>query len=239
MADAPPFPSPTKRWHTTEQPSTSPTRPELSAKGKSVIVTGGGNTGIGGETARKFAEAGASRIALLGRREKPLLDNKAWIESKFPDVEVITIPTDVTSQHDVDAAFSKFAANGKINVLIHSAAVIGPKDAVTVVDGNDYLEAIQNNLTGSLWVAQAFVRHAATDAVAVSINSFGAHLSINNMFDSYCVAKMAVYRLWDTVGLANPSMSVFHTQPGVILTEMNLKTGGADSFKGIKVDHGT
>ncbi|KAF9027452.1 NAD(P)-binding protein [Hymenopellis radicata] len=225
MAEAPPYPSPTQRWHTKAQPSTSPTRPELSAKGKSVIITGGGSTGIGGETARYFAEAGASRIALLGRREQPLLDNKAFIENKFPGVEVFTISTDVTKKSDVDAAFSQFAADGKINVLVHSAAAVGPKETVADI-----------NVAGSLWVAQAFLRHAAPDAVAIAINSWGAHLSLNDAFASYCVAKLAVYRLWDTVALANPNFSVFHTQPGVVLTDMNLSVGGAESFKDVKTD---
>lgn len=49
---------------------------------------------------------------------------------------------------------------------------------------------------------------------------------------------MAVYRLWDTVQIANPNLSIFHTQPGVILTEMNLSVGGADSFMDIKTDNG-
>ncbi|KAF9031103.1 NAD(P)-binding protein [Hymenopellis radicata] len=213
MAEAPPFPSPTQRWHTKAQPSTSPTRPELSAKG---------NTGIGGETARYFAEAGASRIALLGRREQPLLDNKAFIENKFPGVAVFTISTDVTKKSDVDAAFSQFAADGKINVLVHSAAAVGPKETVADVDGEKYLETIQINVAGSLWVAKAFLRHAAPDAVAIAMNSWGAHLSLNDAFASYCVAKLAVYRLWDT--------------PGVVLTEMNLSVGGAESFKDVKTD---
>lgn len=238
MTDAPPFPSPTKRWHTTAQPAANASRPELSAKGRSVIITGGGNTGIGGETARHFAEAGASRIALLGRREQPLLDNKAWIEEKFPDTLVFTMTADVTKKGEVDASFARFSAHHKIDVLVHSAAAVGPKDAVTDADGEAFLSAIQTNLAGSLCVSQAFVRHAAPDAVAIAINSWAAHLSLNNAFASYCVAKMGSYRLWDLVAIANPNLSIFHTQPGVVLTEMNLSIGGAESFKDIKTDDG-
>ena len=49
MTDAPKIPeiiSFTKKWHSEPYPYISPTRPELSARGKNVIVTGGG-TGIG------------------------------------------------------------------------------------------------------------------------------------------------------------------------------------------------
>lgn len=240
MSDAPlpAFPSATKQWHSKAQPSGSPTRPELSAKGKSVIITGGGNTGIGGETARYFAQAGAARIALLGRREKPLLENKAWINDKFPGVEVITIPTDVTKQSDVDTAFSNFTGNGKINVLIHAAATAGPNEDVIKADGEKYLETVQTNVAGSLWVARAFVRHAAPDAVAVAINSWAAHWTVVNGFDAYCTAKAACWRLWDTVGIMHPNLSVFHTQPGVVLTEMNLASGGAATVKNVQIDDG-
>ncbi|KAI1108246.1 hypothetical protein F5Y14DRAFT_436909 [Nemania sp. NC0429] len=120
MSDAPPFPSPTKRWHTNAQPSGLPTRLEVSAKGKSVMVTGGGNTGIGGETARYFAAAGASRIALLGRRPGPLAANKAYIKIKYPGVEVWTFSADVAKQGHAEKTFSEFARGGKIDVLIHA-----------------------------------------------------------------------------------------------------------------------
>ncbi|KAI1813740.1 NAD(P)-binding protein [Poronia punctata] len=234
MSDTrPPFPSPTKRWHTKAQPLGSPSRPELSAKGKSVLITGGGSTGIGGETARFFAAAGASRIALIGRREQPLVDNKSYIESKHPDVAVSIFTADVTKQSDMDRVFSIF---GKIDVLIHSAAAIGPKETVADADGEAYLEAIQTNLAGAFYVSRAFVHHAAPGAVAVAINSWGAHLSLNNLFSSYCVAKMAVYRLWDTVAIANPKLRIYHTQPGVVITEMNLSVGGAESFEDVKTD---
>ncbi|CAG5158682.1 uncharacterized protein ALTATR162_LOCUS5203 [Alternaria atra] len=236
VSSTPPFPSPVKRWHNKAQPSGDPTLAALSQEGKSILITGGGNTGIGGETARFFARAGAARIGLLGRREGPLLENKAVIKRESPDTTVFIQSTDVTNETSVNSAFDNFAKNGKIDTLIHAAAAVGPKENFADVDGREFLKSITENLEGSLWVAKAFIRTAAPDAHVIAINSWGAHLSLNNAFASYCVAKMAVYRLWDTVLLAKPNLSVFHTQPGVVLTEMNLKVGGADSFKDVKTD---
>jgi NAD(P)-dependent dehydrogenase (short-subunit alcohol dehydrogenase family) len=226
--DPAPFPSPTLTWHTNTYQSISPTRPELSAKGKTVVVTGGG-TGIGAETARYFAEAGASRIALLGRREQPLLDTKASIEQKFTGVEVFVASTDVTKKSEVEAAFAKFAGKGKIHVLVSNAAMIGPQEAVNEVDGDRFLEAIQQNLKGSLWVAQAFLRYASTDAVAIDINSSAAHLNFAPKFASYSIAKLAIFRLWDSLAFANPEISVFHVQPGIVDTALNKEAGGVDA----------
>lgn len=190
-----------------------------------MLVTGGG-TGIGAETARYFATAGASRIALLGRREQPLLDTKSAIEHDFADVEVFVASTDVTKKSEVDAAFSRFVGGGKIHVLVSNAGMIGTQDPVRDVDGEKFLHAIQQNLAGSLYVAQAFLRYAATDAVVVETNSSAAHINFAPKFAAYSIAKLAVFRLWDSLAFANPEISVFHIQPGVVNTDMNKEAGG-------------
>jgi NAD(P)-dependent dehydrogenase (short-subunit alcohol dehydrogenase family) len=230
-----PFTTPTSKWHSKRYRSISPTRSELSARGKSVLITGGG-TGIGAETARCFAEAGASRIALLGRREQPLLDTKASIEHGFPNVEVFVASTDVTKKIEVDTVFAKFVGQGKLDVLVSSAAVVGPQVPVDGVDGNKFLDAIQTNIMGSLFVAQAFLRYASTDAVAIDVNSSAAHINFNPGFVAYSTAKLAVFRLWDSVAFANPALSVFHVQPGVVDTDMNKEAGGVKAT-GLE-DHG-
>lgn len=232
----PPFPSPTKNWHDTLYPSISPTRPEVSAKGKTVLVTGGG-TGIGAETARYFAQAGASRIALLGRREQPLLDTKASIEKSYPNVEVFTAPTDIADKSAVDAAFNQFL-NGKapLNVVVSNAAMIGPQDPVADVDSAGFIDAVNRNLTMSLNVAKAFLHYAASDAVAIDINSSAAHFDFGPGFSAYSVAKLAVCRMWDSLACGNPGLSIFHVQPGVVDTDMNKEAGGVKAM-GFE-DHG-
>ncbi|KAJ5731962.1 Glucose/ribitol dehydrogenase [Penicillium malachiteum] len=230
-----PFPSPTSTWHSESYPSISPSRPELSAKGKSVLVTGGG-TGIGAETAISFATAGASRISLLGRREQPLLDTKASIEEKFANVEVFVASTDVTDKSQVDTVFAKFAESAKIDVLVSGAAMIGPQDPIRDVDGERFLVTVDQNLRGSLFVAQAFLRHASENAVAIDINSSAAHINFGPGFSAYNVAKLAVFRLWDSVAAGNPDLSIFHIQPGIVDTDMNKEAGGVKAT-GIE-DHG-
>ncbi|TVY85686.1 Short chain dehydrogenase, partial [Lachnellula willkommii] len=171
----------------------------------------------------------ASRIALLGRREQPLLDTKASIERKFANVAVFVASTDLTKKSEVDAAFAKFVGNGKINVLVSNAATIGPIEIIKEADGDEFLDGIQQNLRNSLFVAQAFLRHAAPDAVVIDVNSSAAHVNFTPKFASYSVAKLAVFRLWDFLAYENPEISVFHLQPGVVRTGMNKESGGADA----------
>ncbi|KAL2868590.1 SDR family NAD(P)-dependent oxidoreductase [Aspergillus lucknowensis] len=223
-----PFPSPTQTWHDNTYASLSPSRPELSAKGKNILVTGGG-TGIGAETAHYFAAAGASRIAILGRRENRLLETKASIESKYPHTQVFTAPTDVFKKDEVDSAFDRFIAStggGKIDVVVSGAAITGPIATVKDADAAEYLDAVTLNLRGSFYTAQAFLRYAAEDAVAINISSSGMHLNFAPGLSPYCVAKSAIFRVWDYLGYENPGLRVYHVQPGVVNTEMNQSVGG-------------
>jgi NAD(P)-dependent dehydrogenase (short-subunit alcohol dehydrogenase family) len=202
-----------------------PLVPSSLPKGKAVVVTGGG-TGIGAETALHFAQAGASRIALLGRREQPLLDTKAAIEQKFPGIEIFVASTDVINKSEVDAAIDKFAGTGKLHVLISNAANGGPQVPIMEVDCDNFLGSIQQNISGSLYAARAFLRHAATDPVIIDVNSSAAHMNFLPKFGSYSTGKLAVYRLFDSLTFENPEISVFHNQPGVVDTAMNREAGG-------------
>ncbi|KAK4626890.1 Short chain dehydrogenase citE [Fulvia fulva] len=219
------FPSPTSKFHDNTYPSLPPRRPKPSAEGKSNLVTGGG-TGIGAETARHFAEAGAARVALLGRRKQPLLDTKTSIEQKFPGTSVFVVSADVTKKQQVDDAFDEHAKAEKIDVVVSNAAMTGPIEPVGGVGSEAFMDAIDFNRRGSLYVAQAFLRHASVNATAIEINSSAAHVSFGPGVASYSVAKLAVFRLWDTITVSNPNISVFHVQPGVVDTDMDKAVGG-------------
>lgn len=223
---AAPFPSATSTWHSTTYDAISPKRAELSAKGKTVLVTGGG-TGIGAETARSFAEAGASHIAIIGRREQPLLDTKAAIEKAYNGVKVFTASVDVTRKDQVDKAFVDFVGAGKLDIVVSNAAWEGNKAGIDSVDPDEFMECIRSNVLGSLLVAQAFIRHAAEGAVGITISSFAAHMNMGNVFAAYGTAKAGVARLWNNVSMARPDIRVYHLHPGVVDTEMNRRAGGA------------
>ncbi|KAK8077074.1 oxidoreductase [Apiospora saccharicola] len=224
----PRLPVPTKINRDTGYPTISATRPENSASGKTVVVTGGG-TGIGAETARFFAAAGASRILLIGRRPEPLLATKKSIESQYPGTAITATPTDVTDKAQVDAAFANFAKDGgtKIDVLISNAGMMGPLEGVDNVDPAAFLEGVQANVSSALYVAQAFLRHAATEeAVVCNVSSNAAYLNFANAFAAYSVGKLAVYRVWDALAFAHPHLRVYHLQPGIVDTDMNRAAGG-------------
>jgi NAD(P)-dependent dehydrogenase (short-subunit alcohol dehydrogenase family) len=191
---------------------------------------------MGAATAHSFAQAGASRIALLGRREKPLLETKASIHAKFPGIEIFTAPTDVTKKEQVDAAFANFLPGEKtrtLDILVHCAAIIGPQDPIATAPTEAFLAAVHANVSGALHVAQAFTRHATPGAsVAIEVNSGAAHMNFVAAFGAYSVAKLAAFRVWDSLGYASKGegVRVYHVQPGVLDTEMGREGGSPQAL---------
>ncbi|KAH7111802.1 oxidoreductase [Dendryphion nanum] len=216
--------APTQIYHRTAYPSIDPARPELSAKGKIIIITGGG-TGIGAETAKYFAKAGAARIGILGRREQPLQETKDDIEKNFSSVEVFAIPTDVTKVSEVEAAFSQIAGDGHIHVLVSNAAVIGALGSVVNIAADEFLAGIVTNLTGNINVTKAFLKHASHNAVLVETNSAAAHLTLAPGCSAYSVAKAATARFYQSLTVEHPQMSFFSIQPGAIETDISREAG--------------
>ena len=114
----PPYPCPTKAYHTEAYPAIDPTLPSLSARGKKIFISGGGS-GIGPAIAKAFAKAKASEIALSGRTEPTLLSTRAEIEEEYPDTNVSTCVADVTNPELVQKALaSEYSRVGSIDVLI-------------------------------------------------------------------------------------------------------------------------
>ncbi|KAJ0416846.1 hypothetical protein BJY00DRAFT_290966 [Aspergillus carlsbadensis] len=240
-----PFPSPTKTWHDNTYVSLSPDLPHLSQNAKTILITGGGS-GIGAETARTFAAAGAAYIALLGRRERPLVETKASIETEFPGTKVFTAPTDVTVETEVNEAFRafvEFTGGRGVDVLIACAAVIGPQGDIEGVQSEPFLESIQKNVKGAMYTGQAFLKYKAEgeETVVVDINSSAAHLNFAPGFAGYTISKWAVFRFWDCLGFESGfsrkgKVRVYHVQPGVVDTDMNREAGGVKAM-GFE-DHG-
>ncbi|MCJ1285965.1 hypothetical protein MMC26_005307 [Xylographa opegraphella] len=112
-----PFPSYTAEWHQNTYATIDPQRPELSAKGKSIIVTGAGS-GIGRATVIAFAVAGASRFALLGRTIGTLEETKRIIEADYPETDCTTYAVDVADEIAVHKSALDF---GTWDVLILNA----------------------------------------------------------------------------------------------------------------------
>ena len=215
-------------------PAIDPTQEELSAKGKFVVVTGGGS-GIGPHIAEAFAAAGAAKIAILGRTEKTLSSTKQSIESKHP-VQVSTHIADVGQETAVNQAFQEIGSIGRVDVLVSNAGYLPSKRSIADSDSKEWWSAYEVNSRGALLVTRAFLKHAVSDAVLINISAGLAHAPPNSGFSAYSTSKMANIKFFEYVQFEEPKLRVFSLHPGVILTAMGEKAAAEGVVQGWDFD---
>jgi NAD(P)-dependent dehydrogenase (short-subunit alcohol dehydrogenase family) len=87
--------------------------------GKTTLITGGG-TGLGKAMALRFASLGA-KLALLGRREEPLVETARAIQESGG--EAVAVPGDIKDPGAVTRAFDRAEETlGPVNQLVNNAA---------------------------------------------------------------------------------------------------------------------
>ena len=214
----------TRVFHTKPYASIVETNPSLSARGKTVFVTGAGK-GIGAGIALSFARAGAKAIVITGRAEDALARSRtAILDAGSAELEVQTFFADVLDgevvRHAFEAAHAEF---GPIDVLVANAGYASPVARVVDADLGDYWRNFDVNVRSNLIVAQAFLQVAAPNASLINISSGAAHLAYHAGFSGYVASKLAIWRVMDFVQLENPGVKVFNLQPGRVETDMSRK----------------
>lgn len=223
----PVWPSLTKTWHNKAYSSIDPTRPELSAKGKTIVITGGGGS-IGGAIALAFAQAGATQIALIGRRETPLLETKQKVERKVANVKILSVPGgDIANSKAIEDAFAKVhAAFGKIDILVANAAYLPKFASIATADPDEWWTGYESNARGSFNTARAFLKYAnPAGATVVDISSGVIHIPPIATGSGYIASKTASTKIWEIFNAEQDNIDVFHLHPGVVESEINLKSG--------------
>lgn len=135
----PPFPSMTAEWHNDTYPSIDPSRPELSVKGKKIIVTGG-STGIGRETVKAFAAAGAATIAILARRQELLDETKKIVNTEFENVAITLHAVDITNLDQVRSAAKEI---GGWDIMIMNAGFMPAPGRIEDADLEDWWKGFE------------------------------------------------------------------------------------------------
>ncbi|KAF0327075.1 reductase [Colletotrichum asianum] len=216
------FMSFTKTYHHKPYDLISPSRPELSAAGKNVVITGGG-TGIGKSIALSFAKAGASSVSILGRRLDRLEIAVAEIRSAAkPGTRVLCKKADLSICDEARVAIDEISlVVGKAHIFVSNAGFFPKVGGVVHQAAEDYLEGFKLNVITTLHALQAFVPHAAEGAIVLNISTSLAHIKPWAGLSGYCVTKAANLKLVDFFATENTDIHVVNVQPGVIETELS------------------
>ena len=126
--------------------------------GKTVLVTGGAGS-IGSELARQLAGLRPERLVLIDQAESPLYFTHLEIAKAHPELDVVPVIADVTDQARIQGVFAEHLPN----YVFHAAAY----KHVPLMEHN-VMEAVRNNVLGTLYVAQCAAHVAAERFVLIS-----------------------------------------------------------------------
>ena len=134
----------------------SPLRADLH--GRVVLLTGAAGS-IGSELARQIAPFGPARLLLLDQSESDLYFVHLELREAHPDLELVPVICDITQAGRLARVF----AQHRPDYVVHAAAY----KHVPLMEAN-VLEAVRNNVLGTLLVATTAVRYGASKVLLVS-----------------------------------------------------------------------
>ena len=193
--------------------------------GKTVLITGA-SRGIGADTARAFAAAGAN-VALLAR-------SASQIEALAQEIgaQAIAIPCDVSDYRAVEGAVQRTVeVFGSLDVLIGNAGVIEPIAHLAKADPEAWGQVIDINLKGVFFGMRAAlpVMLAAGGGTILTVSSGAAHGPVE-AWSHYCASKAAAAMLTACVHKENEAAGIraMGLSPGTVATQMQreIKASG-------------
>jgi FlaA1/EpsC-like NDP-sugar epimerase len=134
----------------------SPVKADLH--GRVVLLTGAAGS-IGSELARQIAPFGPARLVLLDQSESDLYFAHLDLREAHPNLELAPVICDITHAGRLTQVFAQY----RPDYVVHAAAY----KHVPLMEIN-VLEAVRNNVLGTLLVATTAVRYGASKLLLVS-----------------------------------------------------------------------
>ncbi len=168
-------------------------------KDRVAIVTGG-TRGLGSVIAQQLRENGAMVFA-LGRST-----------------------VNVTNQHDIDSIVREIIReNGRIDILVNNAAVLGPVGQLETNDWDQWRLALETNLLGPVYFTRACLPHMKERGSGKIINIVGGGATEPlPRRSAYATSKAALVRFTETVAeeVRDFGIDVNAVAPGPMATGM-------------------
>jgi short-subunit dehydrogenase len=190
-----------------------------------VVVITGASSGIGKALAEKYASEGWN-LALAARRIERLQE----LEKQFPQIEILTVKTDVTIESDcknlIEKTIEKF---GRIDILINNAGI-----SMRAVLENLDLEVIRKVMDVNFWGTVYCTKYALpyllkSKGSLVGVISVGGYVGLPGR-SGYSASKFAMRGFLDSVRIENrrSGLHVLIAAPGFTTSEIRKHALVAD-----------
>lgn len=190
-----------------------------------VLITGGSH-GIGFACAKECLDRGAS-VTIVARNADSLEEARRTLTTASSEARVAAERCDVSDEAQVLRLFEGIAKRGKLDGVVHAAAILGPIGNSLDVKPLAWWETVQTNLFGTFLVVRAsagLMRESGGGRI-VAFSGGGAASPFPN-YTAYAVSKVAVVRFVETVAIefAPFGIEINALAPGFVATRIHAET---------------
>ena len=194
-----------------------------SLENRNAVITGA-NQGFGKAIAQAFVLAGAN-VFLCARDESKLAEVQTEIQAYCKSGQrVEMMRADVSKRGDVDRLVSSaFVSFPQIHILVNNAGVYGPKGPIEDVDWDEWAQAIEVNLFGSILITRALLPHFKNNHYGKIIQLSGGGATAPLPFlSAYAASKAGIVRFMETLAeeVKADSIDVNSIAPGALNTRL-------------------
>jgi NAD(P)-dependent dehydrogenase (short-subunit alcohol dehydrogenase family) len=205
-------------------------------EGKVAIVTGAAaKRGMGHAIALRLAKEGAD-VVVMDKYAAPrslFPGDEGWrgLEEEVEEIQALgrralAVTMDISQSKDVDAAVAKTLAKfGKIDILVHCAAIRGPVGTPLVEHTEkDWRDCMEVNVIGTFLISKAVAKDMIARKQGGKILIFASMAGTHgvNGSSAYCASKYATIGLVKSLALelAPHHINVNAINPGMIITNL-------------------
>lgn len=197
---------------------------EIKLSGQCALITGATH-GLGFEIAKTFVKEGAS-IYICSRTHKDVhktIQNLRQL-AKLQDQIVDGCVCDIADTKSIDALVrNTLDIFPNLDILVNNAGVYGPFGTIEQVDWHSWIQAIQINLIGPIYLTKSLVEHFKTRKTGKIINiSGGGATAPMPGISAYAVSKCGFVRFTETLAheLQDFGVDVNAIAPGALATRL-------------------
>jgi NAD(P)-dependent dehydrogenase (short-subunit alcohol dehydrogenase family) len=195
----------------------------MALGGRCAIITGA-NQGLGQAIAGRFVQSGASVLLAARGAERLRQVERELRELARPGQIVVSHTGDVSRPEDCQAIVSHaLQVLPDLTILVNNAGIYGPMGRVEDNDWDEWMQAFQINLFGTVLMCRAVLPHlrAKRYGKIVNLSGGGATVPLPRL-SSYAAAKAAVVRFTETLAeeARDDHIDVNAIAPGALNTRL-------------------
>lgn len=207
----------------------SQTLPSGSLSGKTALVTGS-SRGIGADTVRYFAEAGANVV--INFRNKAPRAEKLAAQLRELGVEALVVGADLTDPESVKAMFDEVERTfGGLDILVLNAAYQKNREGFETIPTEEFDRVFRTNIYSMMWIGREALPHLAPGSSIISTTSIQAFNPSPGLID-YAMTKAAQVAYTKALAeeLGPKGIRVNAVAPGPIWTPLIPATSWPDKL---------